>query len=453
MRHLQPVYWAKGTFLAPQHLQIQDRYIENLLHFQMDAVTEYLWGFAKLEIDREKLRNGEFCVVEARGILPDGLLFDIPEADDPVPSRTIKEAFSEGRDSVAIYLSVPAHRENGMNIGAEAGTTTRFVTTIRTVPDENSGSSTKPVQMARKNFKLLVGEENQAGSTILKVAEVQRDSAGVYSLISGFVPPLIDVHGNNVLRGIARSLLEMLSAKSSLLAATRRQKNQSLAEFTASDIARFWLLYTVNYHLPLFRHLFHRRVVHPEQLFSAMLSLAGTLTTFSSTVSPRDLPEYKHDDLGKCFLELERKIKFLLETVVPANYVAIPLKLARPSVYSATIEDERLLHNCKFFLAISADIGDAELVARVPSLVKAGAASHVEEMIRRALPGLRLTYSASPPPDIPVKLKYKYFSLELTGKVWEGVQRARDFGVYAPAEMPNPQLELIVVLPADLKHS
>ena len=74
-------------------------------------------------------------------------------------------------------------------------------------------------------------------------------------------------------------------------------------------------------------------------------------------------------------------------------------------------------------------------------------------MIRRALPGLRLTYSASPPPDIPVKLKYKYFSLELTGKVWEGVQRARDFGVYAPAEMPNPQLELIVVLPADLKHS
>ena len=90
MRHLQPVFWAKGTFLAPQHLQIQDRYIENLLQFQLESVTNYLWGFAKLEIDREKLKNGEFCISELRGIFPDGLLFDIPDADDPVTPRVIK---------------------------------------------------------------------------------------------------------------------------------------------------------------------------------------------------------------------------------------------------------------------------------------------------------------------------------------------------------------------------
>ena len=62
---------------------------------------------------------------------------------------------------------------------------------------------------------------------------------------------------------------------SSSLSGTRRQKNQSLADFTASDIANFWLLYTINSHFPHFRHLFETRGGHPEQLFSAMLRWPG----------------------------------------------------------------------------------------------------------------------------------------------------------------------------------
>ncbi len=54
-----------------------------------------------------------------------------------------------------------------------------------------------------------------------------------------------------------------------------RQKNQSLADFTAADIANFWLLYTINNYFPLLRHLFETRGGHPEELYSAMLSLAG----------------------------------------------------------------------------------------------------------------------------------------------------------------------------------
>jgi predicted component of type VI protein secretion system len=49
-----------------------------------------------------------------------------------------------------------------------------------------------------------------------------------------------------------------------------------------------------------------------------MLSLAGALTTFSLQVHPRDLPVYDHDVLGTCFSELDEKLRFLLETVVPS---------------------------------------------------------------------------------------------------------------------------------------
>jgi type VI secretion system protein ImpJ len=447
MKHLQHVLWFKGTFLTPQHLQIQDRYMENLLHFQLQSFAFHLWGFSRLQIDLDKLVEGLFGIVEAQGIFPDGLLFDIPEADATPPARTIKEFFDPEHNQRAIYLSVPSQRDDGMNVGLKQDTKTRFVAEVQMVRDENSGLTDKPVQIARKNLKLLIEGENQEGSTVMQVAQVEKTSAGTYQLVPGFVPPMIDIHGSDLLRGIVRGLVEVLAARSSALSEMRRQKNQNRAEFTSSDVANFWLLYTVNHHLPGFQHLLNRRIVHPEQLFMAMLSLAGALITFSNVVVPRDLPEYEHAQLGPCCVELERKIRFLLETVIATNFVALPLQRVRPYMYAVAIDDDRYLSDSRLFLAVSADVTDAELVKRAPSVMRAGAADQVEKMIQRALPGLKLTYVPKPPPEIPVKLKYRYFSMDTTGDVWEGVRRARNLGVYVPADLPNPRLELIVLLP------
>ena len=68
----------------------------------------------------------------------------------------------------------------------------------------------------------------------------------------------------------------------------------------------------------MLQHIFETRSGHPERLYAAMLTLAGSLTTFSTQVHPRDLPKYDHDELSECFTELDEKLRFLLETVVPA---------------------------------------------------------------------------------------------------------------------------------------
>lgn len=453
MRHLQQVLWTKGVFLTPQYLQVQDRYVEDLLQFQFESLSFCLWGFSRLQIDENKLLEGQFSVSQVRGIFPDGLLFDAPEADQVPPSRVISNFFNEEKTELAIYLSVPEQRDTGINIGAGQETKTRFFSELVMIRDENSGVSEKPVQIARKNFKLLVEGENQEGASVVQIAVVEKTAGGVYKLSSSFVPPMIDIGGSDFLRGILRELVETLSARGSALASTRRQKNQSLADFTASDVANFWLLYTINSHLPLFRHLSQRRPAHPERLFRTMLSLAGGLTTFSAIVAPRHLPHYNHEALGICFADLAQKIRFLLETVIPVNYVSLPLKLVQPSLYATAINDDKYLRDSRMYLAVSAETGDADLISRVPNAFKVGAAGHVEEMIRQALPGLKLTYIASPPPEIPVRLRYRYFKLELTGRMWEGIQRARNLGVYIPADFPNPQLELVILLPNKMQES
>src|SRR5260370_10315064 len=176
-----------------------------------------------------------------------------------------------------------------------------------------------------------MGVKGEAGkpASLRGWAGIKKTAAGLYQLDPKFVPPLVDLAASDFLVSILRRLVEVLAARSSQLAGTRRQKNLSLADFGAADIANFWLLYTINSHFPLIQHLFETRRGHPEGLYQTMLSLAGSLTTFSSTIHPRDLPKYEHEELGFCFEDLDEKIRLLLDTVVPSNIVSLPLHLTQ----------------------------------------------------------------------------------------------------------------------------
>ncbi|MGA2197005.1 MAG: type VI secretion system baseplate subunit TssK [Bryobacteraceae bacterium] len=449
MRILQPVIWAKGTFLSPQHLQVQDRFVESVLQFRMEALQFRPWGFSKLQINQEALATGAFAVHAAQGLFPDGLPFDIPGSDPAPPVKPLAAYYEAGQTSADIFLAIPDYRVSGVNVSMrERGMDTRYLAEVASFRDENSGASEKPVQFARKNFRLLVEGEPKGGCVTMPVARVLR-TGDSFQLDAKFAPPLLDFSANDFILSIARRLIEILSAKSSALSGMRRQKNQSLAEFTTADIANFWLLYTMNLHFPHLRHLFETKHGHPEELFRLMLSLASTLTTFSLRLQPRDLPVYDHERLGTCFAELDEKLRDLLETVIPSNYVSLPLKLIRPSIYAASIFEDRFLENTRLYLAIQADMDEAELIQKAPQLIKICSASHIEHLIRQALPGVQLTHVMSPPTTIPIKLNHQYFSLNQAGVAWEAIGRARNIAAYVPGDFQNPQAELIVLLPQE----
>jgi len=448
MKRLEPVIWSKGTFLTPQHLQLQDRFLENTLQFHLDALAFRPWGFGELQVNQELLANGTFALSNASGILPDGLLFDIPNSDGAPAPKPLMDLFSADQDEVAVYLGIPQYRERGLNVSAPVrDADTRYRAEVETFKDENTGASERPVQVARKNFRLLVEGESREGCSSLRVASVKKTPAGTFQLNPRFVPPLLDFTASDYLVSIARRLVEILSARSSMLSGTRRQKNQSLADFTTADIANFWLLYTINNYFPVLRHLFEVRSGHPEELYSAMLSLAGALTTFSLKIHPRDLPLYDHDDLGACFTDLDEKLRLLLETVVPSNFISLPLKLVQPSIYATSIDQDKYLVNTKMYLAINSEMNQGELINKSPHLVKVCSANHIEHLVRQALPGVPLTHVATPPSSIPMKLNFQYFSLSQAGLAWEAIQRARNLAAYVPGDFPNPQLELIILLP------
>jgi type VI secretion system protein ImpJ len=448
MRQLQPVLWTKGVLLNPQHLQTQDRFLEDLIEFQLSNLSAYPWGFSRLELDREALAGGVVAISSAAGILPDGLLFDMPMADPPPAPRPLEGCWEPDQTSLEVYLAIPDYRPGGYNVSAPArDRNTRYAAEVLLRRDENTGLAEKPIQVARKNFRLLAEGESLEGHSVLRLARIQRTASG-YQLDPRFVPPLLDISASDYLLAIARRLVEILTARSSTLAGARRQKNQSLADFSITDVASFWLLYTVNGHLPEFRHLFETRRGHPARLYGAMLALAGSLTTFSQVLSPRQLPGYDHDDLSTCFTDLDEKLRQLLETVVPVNCVSLPLRLVQPSVYATALDQERYLSAPQLYLAVGADSNPADIPKKTPQLVKVSSRDGTERLVRQALPGLPMTYVARPPSAIPVKLSHHYFLLEKSGSEWEAIAQAKNLAAFVPAEMPNLQLELVILLPS-----
>jgi type VI secretion system protein ImpJ len=450
MRQIQPVLWTKGVLLSPQHLQTQDRFVEDVLHFELTALTFAPWGFQRLELDREALASGRLAITAASGVFPDGLLFDMP-LSDPLPSpKPLGELWGQDQKTLDVYLAVPEYRYGGINVsgGSSRDAGTRYRAEELRRRDENTGEAERPIQVARKNVRFLAQGESLDGNALLPVARITRSAAGVMQADPTFIPPLVDISASETVMTIARRLIEIVAAKSSELSGGRRQRNQSLADFTVTDVASFWLLYTLNSYFPELRHIYETRRGHPAVLYEAMLRLAGALTTFSSTIQPRALPTYDHDDLTRCFATLDVTVRTLLDTVVPANTVSIPLRQTRPFIYAASLDQDRYLQATQAYLAISSSSGGRPVeVEQRSHLLKVCAAPDLEHLIRQALAGIPMTFVPTPPAAVPVKVDHRYFLLQRSGPEWQAVVRSREIAAYVPAEFPDPQIEIVLVLP------
>jgi type VI secretion system protein ImpJ len=448
MSHTQKPLWNKGVLLSQQQLQMQDRFLEERIAFGMSALAFCPWGFGRLSLDHEALASGSLRILEASGIFPDGLAFAVPTSDAAPSPKVLDPLWDPDREALTLFLAIPEARPGERQVamdGADGGT--RYLADVVLRRDENTGLTEKPIQFARKNLRILAEGEGLDGHLLLPVARVLRDESGAYCFDPRFVPPLLDIGASDHLRSLSRRLVELLSTRSSTLAGARRQRGKGLADFGISDTANFWLLYTLNTHLPAFRHFHERGGGHPSQLFEAMLELAGALTTFSSSIQPRDLPAYDHRALGECFTALDDLLRELLQTVVPEYHVTLPLKEVEPSIHATALDQDRYLTATDLFLAVKAEVRADELLRKAPHLLKVSSGDRVRRLIQQALPGVPLQPVTTPPSALPVKLGFQYYRLERTGEAWDAVAVARNLAVYAPIEFPNPRFELVVLLP------
>lgn len=447
MRHLQPVLWSKGVLLSPQHLQAQDRHHEEVLAFQVGALAFCPWGFARLAFDHEALSAGTLAVSGVSGRFPDGLLFDAPGGGATPAARQVADAYAPDQRTLLAYLAVPEYRPGARNVARRGDhAVARWHADEQLMRDETTGLTERPIQVAPPSLRLLLEGESLEGFVTLPIARLARATTGELSFDHTFIPPLLDLSASDTLLGLARRLIERLSAKSSSLSGSRRQRNQGLADFSVTDVGNFWLLYTLNTHFPALRHLHDVRRGHPAMLWESMLGLVGALSTFAAGADARSLPAYDHLRLGEGFAELERRLYELLDGAAVDTAVSLPLKAIRPTLHAVAIDQAKWLEAPQWFLAVSAPLRQQELIPKVLQGCKVGSADVVDTLIRQALPGIELAHVSSPPAAVPVKLDFQYFAIRKAGGAWDAINRARNLAVYLPAELVDARFELVIVL-------
>jgi type VI secretion system protein ImpJ len=451
MKRQPRVVWTKGMFLSPQHFQAQDLYFEDLIQSRFTASHFANYGVTQIQIDTEALANGLFKLTAARGVMPDGEGFDMPGSDELPASRELVRHWPSSDETLDVYLSLPERRINARNVTLpgqreDSGPVdTRYTSETRMMPDDNQGADEKPVQVGQKTFRLLFGTEFRDGYSSLRIAQLERSSTGVPMIRPSFVAPCLDLASSDYLMNLLRRQVEILLTKSASLSAARRERGKAAATFLSAETDKFWLLHTVNSYLPELKHIFKTRHGHPETAYVAMLRLAGALSTFALERGPGDLPDYDHDDLGRCFKQLDAQIRDLMEIVIPSKYVSIPLTLTDRYVWSGAIQDDNLFNKGQFYLAVSAKMGVGDLIQKVPIFVKMAAPDDMERVVRNALSGVGLLHTQVVPQAIPTKLDNQYFQINRSGALWDRIMLSRRIAVFAPGEIAEPKMEVVVV--------
>ncbi len=448
MRSLSRVVWSEGMYLGTHHFQAQNRYFEESIHFATSALFAHGYGLLGYEMDGEALRNGTVAVLHARGVFRDGLVFQMPELDPLPPARVIGDAFGPTTDSMLVYLTIPSRLSNGQTTTANElpGARTRYVAEQEIIFDETDGRDEKPVNVGRKNIALSFEKRLPADTVNLAVARVVRSRSGEYIYDVNFVPACLQVSASARLMTLLQQLIELMEEKSASLIGASQSRTSAQSGYSAREIANYWFRHALNNSLGTLRHLFFTKRGHPEDLYTDLARLAGSLCTFALDASPRDIPLYDHDNPDQVFELLDRRIRGHLETVLPTNCIRIALVPSGEFYWAGEISDQRVLGRSNWIFAIHSSLAETELISRTPQLVKVCSRQFVPELVRRALPGLAMTHLVTPPAAVNPRVETQYFSLNKSGPCWAHLSETRNIGVYVPGEFLNPEIEILVVI-------
>ena len=428
--------------LSQHQFQLQSRFHQDVTAFTLSSLSPDSTGLIDCEFDHDALRNGVVSILGARGVMPDGLVFRFPE--DPAPATLdIRDHFSPTAQSHVLLLAIPAFQPGQATLAdaASNGSTTRFVAADHEFRDETTGQDPKRIQLAQKNFRLILDSEVEEGLVTLPIARLTRDGAGNFVYDPEFVPPCVRIGASRRILAILQRLVEMLQSKADSLAAERA------GDAGGAEVASFWLSHTVQSAIPPLKHHLRIQRSHPEQVFLELSRLAGALCTFAMDASSGDLPVYRHHDPEPSFDELYRHIRRHLDVVVPQNLAVFSIQSTRPNFFEGDVTNPRVLGKSEWYLGVSSPLGRDELKAKVPRLVKICSAKHIERLVREAYPGLELQPVSNPPSGIRPSASAQYFTIARTAPCWQSIEETRRLGIYLPDSIPEARLTVSVLLP------
>lgn len=429
------VIWQEGMLLRPQHLQHNDRYYQQQLN-QTRLLGSDTWGFLTLELNVQYLKLGKLVVNQASGVLPDGSLFDVSAAMEPLVLQVPADAGRQG-----VYLALPLASGNHLEVRQpeQSDVLARYQSCEVEVGDSNVGVDARcRISCARPDLRLLLGEQpGDQGFVKLKVAQLLDVGEGGVSLDATFIPTFIFVQEHGYVASCLKEVIGLLASRGDAIAA--RICGQSTAAST--HIGDVLMLQVINRTELALRHCLSQPQVRPEALFCALVSMLGELSTFACDSKRAHLDvHYQHGDQGASFRGLMERVRAVLSVVLEQHAIELTLQPRQYGVLVCPVSELKLLGTATFILAATAQCDAEELRKRLPAHLKVGPVERIRELVNLHLAGIKVKPLPVAPRQIPFHASKTYFMLDMSAREIAQLQQSGGFAFHAGGDFAGLEL-------------
>jgi len=431
------VVWQEGMFLRAQHFQQQDRWLEASSRERTASLRPHPWGLTDMTMNRDLLATGRFALAQAAGVFEDGTPFSLPNETDQPPPLDLPET---ARNAI-VYLALPVRQPGAVEIAAVGASDGRYDLHPFEAYDTHSASpQPADLQVGRLRLRYLLETDERAGFLCIGLARVVEVSADRrVTLDRNWIAPALVCAAVPPLAGLLAELTGMFNQRAEALAA-RMVAGGSRG---TAEVQDYLLLECVNRWHPLLAHWADGGNLHPEDLYRALLQMAGELATYTDTATrrPGTYPAYRHDDLQRSFAPVVADLRRALSTAIEETAVQITLEERRAGRIGQIV-DRTILRATSFVLMVQADLPAETLRRLFPSQVKIAAVEHIREHVMSQLPGIAVRPLPVAPRQLPFYAGASYFELDRNSPHWKQMQSSGGFAIHVSGDYPNLRMEL-----------
>lgn len=443
---MQRVVWFEGMKLDPHHFQQADRYNQYYFNTRLNILNSNYWGLKEIQVDNAALAGGVFSLIKCSGIMPDGLLFNMP-ANDPLPKqRSFEDLFSATAERLDVYLAIQNEHSAGVNIQLnDSGptNTSRFSLQNTDILDYNTGSNMRSIGVGKPNIQFKFGDESLEEFSSIKIGEVSRSSDGKFTLENHFIPPVVEISASSALMNHSRNILGSLVSKSKEL---RKQASVQKPEISIMQVEILLMLQSVNAFIPLLNYYNSSTHIHPENLYVLFLNIAGQLSTFSNLgVKTEELPTYEHKHLTEIFNQVANEINQMLnvQKTIERRDIVIPLRKQADTLFVGQLSPTHM--TAQFFLAVTGDMPEKKIITELPKNIKISAYEEIFAVHQAGIQGVSVEYIARPPAGISINEKAHYFKINKEGRFWDKIISKNNIAFFIATEYKSLQMELVLL--------
>lgn len=430
------VIWQEGMLLRPQHLQHHDRYYHQQLN-RTRLLGSDAWGFLTLDVDVQYLNLGKLVVNQASGVLPDGSLFELSGAMEPLVLQVPADAGQQ-----AVYLVLPLATDNQIEARKkeQSDVLARYVSYEAQIGDSNAGTDSRcQINCARPDLRLILGEHINAPFYVkLQIAQVLDSTRdGGVRLDTDFVPTFIYLQGTGYVSSCVKEVISLMASRGDAIAAGLKGNGTS----AVAQIGDLLMLQLINRTELILRHHLSQAQVRVEVLYRELLAILGELSTFATDSKRVQLEQhYQHGDQGASFRGLMGGLRAVLSLVLEQHSIELTLQQRQYGVLVCPVSDLKLLGTATFILAATAQCDSEELRHRLPAHLKIGPVERIRELVNLHLAGIKVRPLPVAPRQIPFHAGKTYFMLELSARDITQLEQSGGFAFHASGEFTELEL-------------